>query len=78
LWRVVSYRETWSGIRGLLDFFLRGGWGWILVWGLCFEECFLAGEFEVFEGRFDEEAVKTVGMEVGLAKVGGVWPRGIS
>jgi hypothetical protein len=38
----------------------------------------LAGEFEVFEGRFDEEAVKTVGMKVGLAKVGRVWPREIS
>jgi hypothetical protein len=42
------------------------------VWGLCFDECFLAGEFEVFGERFDEGAVKTVRMDAGLVKVGGV------
>jgi hypothetical protein len=34
----------------------------------------LVGELEVFEG----EVVKTIGMEAGLLKVGGVWAWGIS
>ena len=30
------------------------------MWGLCLDECFLAGEFEEFVKRFSEEAVKSV------------------
>jgi hypothetical protein len=58
---------------GLVRFLFEKGRGWCLMWGFIFGGCFLVGEFEVLDGRFEDVSVKIVEMEAGIQKMGEEW-----